>query len=82
MTATLYRVSQGRSFVSGVDPLGRPHRWCRKDEAVLLPRGEAEAAAQRLAEYLRDYPTAGRKIAASVRVHPATGGVTHWRPKL
>lgn len=68
---TLYRIrtaGQHASYLRGLD--GAAYSWCRRSEAVQLPRAEALATAARLAEAIR----ANGHLGVRILVVPATGG--------
>jgi hypothetical protein len=79
MTSTQYRVNHQGHYITALDDRGCPVRWVEKAAAGRWPRAEAEALAQRLADYLAGL---GQHTQPHlVRVCPASGGITHWRPK-
>lgn len=82
ITSTLYRVSLDSFFVTELAADGAPVRWSDRRGAGQFPRPAAESIAQRLADYLTHYPTAGPLVARRVRVAPARGGYTDWRPVI
>lgn len=82
---TFYRIiaCKERFSISGADETGKPYSWEPKRQGRLYTKADAELVAQKLAEYLLAYPTAGLEVAKTVRIVPATGGMeTGWRPRL
>ncbi len=78
---TLYIVSVGpgrSSYASGFGPDGGVISWTARKSAARLELPAAEAAAQKLGDWLVAHGYA--KPAATIRIVPATGGMAKlWR---